>query len=232
MANYFYLRNDFPKISDREYVVERLIQLKEQLRKTVPMKEVENTLIIGTWNIRDFGKVNRRGYGKRTKDSHYYIAEIISAFDFVAVQEINELEEWNKVMRILGPSWDFIATDITHYKLGGNEERLTFVYDKRKVTFKNIAGEIVLPNDMLISDSEITNSPDPMADGKQFRRTPFIVSFQSGWLKFDICTVHIYYGQGTSGLKQRIQEIKAIGKYLSTRADKALKKKKVKQQYS
>ena len=33
-----------------------------------------------------------------------------------------------------------------------------------------------------------------------------------------------YYGQGTSGLKQRIQEIKAIGKYLSTRADKALKK--------
>ncbi|HNV49388.1 MAG: endonuclease/exonuclease/phosphatase family protein [Bacteroidales bacterium] len=224
MANYFYLRNDFPKISDREYVVERLIQLKEQLRKTVPMKEVENTLIIGTWNIRDFGKVNRRGYGKRTKDSHYYIAEIISAFDFVAVQEINELEEWNKVMRILGPSWDFIATDITHYKLGGNEERLTFVYDKRKVTFKNIAGEIVLPNDMLISDSEITNSPDPMADGKQFRRTPFIVSFQSGWLKFDICTVHIYYGQGTSGLKQRIQEIKAIGKYLSTRADKALKK--------
>ncbi len=224
MANYFYLRNDFPKIKEREYVVEKLIQLKKQLRKDVPAKAVEDTLTIGTWNIRDFGKTNRKGFGNRTKDSHYYIAEIISAFDFVAVQEINELEEWSKVMRILGPSWDYIATDITHYKLGGNGERLTFVYDKRKVQFKNIAGEIVLPNNMLISDAEMTESSDSIASGKQFRRTPFIVSFQSGWLKFDICTVHIYYGQGKSGLNQRIQEIQSIGKYLSVRADEVLKK--------
>lgn len=222
MAYYYYLKNDFPKLSERKFVVEKIIQLKKQLRDNVPIKQTEDSLTIATWNIRDFGKVNRRGYGNRTKDSHYYIAEIISAFDFVAIQEVNELEEWNKVMRILGPSWDYIATDVTHDGVGGNGERLTFVYDKRKVWFKNIAGEIVLPNKMLISESEITNSDDSLINGKQFRRTPFIVSFQSGWFKFDICTVHIYYGEGSVGLNQRIQEIKAIGKYLSTRADKVL----------
>jgi endonuclease/exonuclease/phosphatase family metal-dependent hydrolase len=224
MAFYFSLKRDFPKLIERKYVVEKLIQLKRQLREDVPPKQAEDSLTIATWNIRDFGKENRRGYGNRTIDSHYYIAEIISSFDFVAVQEINQLEEWTKVMRILGPSWDYIATDVTHDGVGGNGERLTFVYDKRKVLFKNIAGEIVLPSNMLISSSKLTESADRLIDGKQFRRTPFIVSFQSGWFKFDICTVHIYYGEGKEGLAQRVQEIKAIGKYLSARADKALKK--------
>ncbi len=58
---------------------------------------------------------------------------------------------------------------------------------------------------------------------KQFRRTPFIASFQSGWFKFDICTVHIYYGSNSGEkLKQRIQEIGAIAEYLSDRADVSL----------
>lgn len=224
MPYYHYLRQDFPDLQARNYVIRKILQLKKQLKEEVPAKHPEDSLTIATWNIRDFGKANRRGFGSRTKDSHYYIAEIISSFDFVAVQEINELDEWNKVMKILGPDWNYIATDITHTGLGGNGERLCFVYDTRKVWFKNIAGEIVLPQNMLISDSEITNSSNPLIDGKQFRRTPFLVSFQSGWLKFDICTVHIYYGEGKSGLSQRIQEIRAIGKYLSKKADEVLKK--------
>lgn len=226
MPFYPALKKDFPDMHQRKFVVDKLLLLKQQIRDTVPAKQTEDSFTIATWNIRDFGKINRRGFGSRTKDSHYYIAEIIAAFDFVAVQEINELDEWMKVMRILGPSWDFIATDVTHDGLGGNGERLTFVYDKRKVLFKNIAGEIVLPNDMLISESNLTQSTDASVNGKQFRRTPFIVSFQSGWFKFDICTVHIYYGEGKSGLDQRVQEIKTIGKYLGTRADSVLKKEK------
>ncbi len=223
MPFYFNLKKDFPVITDRKFVVERIIALKEQLRNNIPAKQSEETLTIGTWNIRDFGKINRKGFGSRTKDSHYYIAEIIASFDLVAVQEVNELEEWEKIMRILGPSWDYIATDVTHDKIGGNGERLTFVYDKRKVWFKNIAGEIVLPNDMLISDSELVADEDKLFRGKQFRRTPFIVSFQSSWFKFDICTVHIFYGQGKAGLNQRIQEIQKIGNYLGKRADQIFK---------
>jgi endonuclease/exonuclease/phosphatase family metal-dependent hydrolase len=224
MPYYYRLRPDFPQLPDRKFVAEKLIKLKAQLEADVPHKQSENVLTIATWNIRDLGKINRRGFGSRTKDSHYYIAEIISAFDLVAVQEINELEEWQKVMKILGPEWDFIATDVTDTALGGNGERLTFVYDKRKVWFRNIAGEIVLPNKLLISASPMTYTGDELAAGKQFRRTPFVVSFQSGWFRFDICTVHIYYGEGNDGLSQRIKEIGTIAKYLSDRADKAMKR--------
>ncbi len=224
MAFYNYLKYDFRSNSEREFVAKRIIKLKKQLEKDVPQKDAENNLLIGTWNIRDFGKTNRRGFGKRTKDSLYYIAEIISAFDIVAVQEVNELDEWLKVMKILGPDWDYIATDVADSRGGGNGERMTFVYDKRKVWFKNIAGEIVLPNNLLISESNLTSSDNKLVSGKQFRRTPYIVSFQSGWFKFDLCTVHIYYGQGKEGLQQRIKEIKTIAKYLSDRVDKKLKK--------
>ncbi len=143
----------------------------------------------------------------------------------MAVQEVNELDEWEKVMKILGPSWEYIATDVADSRGGGNGERMTFVYDRRKVWFKNIAGEIVLPNSLLITEStESSSKKDQLVSGKQFRRTPYIVSFQSGWFKFDLCTVHIYYGQGKKGLAQRIGEIETIAKYLSERVDKKLKK--------
>lgn len=221
MPFYNYMKYDFPDHIQRKYIADKLIKLKGQLKSDVAQKKSEDALTIATWNIRDFGKKNRRGFGTRTKDSHYYIAEIISCFDLIAVQEVNELDEWEKVMRLLGPSWDYIATDVTHDGLGGNGERLTFVYDKRKVWFKNVAGEIVLPLKLLVSDSKITDTTDEVASGKQFRRTPYVVSFQSDWFKFDICTVHIYYGEGKSGLAQRIGEIAAVAKYLSDRVDKA-----------
>lgn len=82
-----------------------------------------------------------------------------------------------------------------------------FLYDTNKVTFKNMAGEIVLPKDELIDDL-------------QFARTPFCVSFQTGWFKFNIATVHIYYGSGKEGLARRRNEISALTKFLSKRAKK------------
>lgn len=220
MPYYNYLKYDFRNTPARDFVIEKIIELRKQLNKEIPDKDSENNLLLATWNIRDFNKNERRGFGKRTADSFYYIAEIISAFDLVAVQEVNELFEWEKVMNILGSSWDYIATDVADIRAGGNGERMVFVYDKRKVWFKNVAGEVVLPSNLLISKTDMTVSDNKLFSGKQFRRTPFSVSFQSGWFKFDLCTVHIYYGQGKEGLEQRIEEISSIASYLSDRVDK------------
>jgi len=220
MPFYNYLKYDFKTAASRDYVIDKIIKLKKQLVKEIPDKDAENNLLLATWNIRDFNKKDRRGFGKRTVDSLYYIAEVISSFDLVAVQEVNELGEWEKVMKILGPSWDYIANDVADIRAGGNGERMVFVYDRRKVWFKNIAGEIVLPQNLLISKTTMTVSGDKLYSGKQFRRTPFAVSFQSGWFKFDLCTVHIYYGQGKKGLEQRVEEIETIASYLSDRVDK------------
>lgn len=221
---YSYLWNKIKDTDERQRAVKNLIQLRHQLDRSVPSKDADDNLLLATFNIRDLGKQNRRGWGRRLPESLFYIAETISRFDFVAVQEVNELEEWQNIMDILGNNWDFIATDETDSKLGGNGERMTFAYDKRKVWFQNIAGEIVLPPDMLISQAEFELDDNrKIKTGNQFKRTPFIASFQSGWLKFDICTVHLYYGSASGEkLDQRIDEIGKIARYLGTRADRAL----------
>jgi endonuclease/exonuclease/phosphatase family metal-dependent hydrolase len=229
MPFYSRLKYRFRGKSDRARVIGNLQKLRRQLDRDVPAKDADGNLILASWNIRDFGKPgSRRGFGKREPESFFYIAEILSRFDLIAVQEVNELPEWDEVMNILGPDWDYIATDETDRALGGNGERLTYCFDKRKVQFKNIAGEIVLPAKMLISSARVEmEDGEKLYTGKQFRRTPFVTSFQSGWFKFDICTVHLYYGaESGAKLQERIEEIGAVAKYFGKRADKDLNRNK------
>lgn len=120
----------------------------------VPSKDSDNTLLLATWNLRDFGRKGARGYGERTLESLYYIAAFISAFDLVAVQEVNDdLDLFNTLRGILGRNWDFIATDTSPGK-AGNDERMVFLFDTRKVRFRSIAGEITLLEEELIRLSE------------------------------------------------------------------------------
>lgn len=214
---------------DRARVITNLQALSKQLDAEVPDKDAEQNILLATWNIRDFGKAgSRRGFGKRSPETLYYIAEVISRFDFIAIQEINELDEFEEVMDLLGNNWDYIATDVTDTKLGGNGERLTYCFDKRKMSFKNISGEIVLPPSMLISQAVVdTAEGKKLYSGKQFRRTPFVTSFQSGWFKFDICTVHLYYGEESGpALQERVEEIDRVARYFGQRAKDAARQGK------
>jgi endonuclease/exonuclease/phosphatase family metal-dependent hydrolase len=237
---YWRLHTQIPD-ADRKRVVANLRALRAQLDRDVPAKDSEAELLLATWNIRDFGKPvpERFGMGPRFAESYFYIAEVLSRFDFVAVQEVNELEEWETVTKILGPNWEWIATDVTDEAIGGNGERLTYVWDKRKVHFQNVAGELVLPTKLLITKfldkkvdedgDNVKDKPDPsdptLIDGKpigqQFRRTPFAALFQAGWFKFEICTAHLYYGDDEGNqLKERTQEIERIGEFFGRRAER------------
>ena len=197
---------------EADWIARRLLDLRTQLKspapKGVPQRTLNSSLIIGTWNIRDFDN-NKFRHGPRRRESLHYIAEVISAFDVCALQEVNEdLDALKQVVKLLGPSWDFIATDVTQGP-GGNRERMAFVYDTRKVQFRHIAGEVVIPKHKLLANEQ------------QFARTPFLVSFQSGWFRFSLCTVHIYFGDdspGSDGYKRRVEEIDYIAKDLAARA--------------
>lgn len=211
--NYWKLKTDLNDTELRR-AIPRLVALRDQLTKAIPAKDAEHNLLLATWNIRDLGDPEGGfGHGERLPESFFYIAEILSRFDFVAVQEVNDLPAWERVMDVLGPHWGFIASDVTE-GVSGNGERLTYLYDRRKVSFRNVAGEIVLQPAMLISKTA--------KGGKQFARTPYFASFQAGWRKFDICTVHIYYGEDSGAkLKRRIEEIEGIVSVLGERADAA-----------
>jgi endonuclease/exonuclease/phosphatase family metal-dependent hydrolase len=193
--------------SDRKRTVSGLQGLRRQLDNEIPPRSLEDTLLLATWNIRDFDS-NKFKHGPRLSESFHYIAEIISRFDVVAVQEINDdLGPLERVLDILGPWWSYITTDVTAGS-GGNNERGTILFDSRKVRFKNVAGEIVLPRNMLINEEE------------QFSRSPYLVSFQSAWFKFSLCTVHLYYGADSGDkLKRRIAEIEKIAGFLAKRAN-------------
>ena len=221
--NYSLLKLRVPR-ARRGDVAAKLSKLAARLDRDIPGKDSDQHLLLATFNIRDFGKPRNRGFGKRLPESLFYLAEIISRFDIVAVQEVNELYDLKAVMEILGVDWDFIASDVTDTSLGGNGERLTYVFDRRKVEFQNIAGEIVLPNSLLISKSLVESDAKRVYAGKQFRRTPYTAKFQAGWFRFEICTVHLYYGsESGEKLDERIQEIDRVAKYFGTRAKQAEK---------
>jgi endonuclease/exonuclease/phosphatase family metal-dependent hydrolase len=186
---------------ERLRIAEKLLILRRQLDRDIPQKTATDTLLLATWNIREFG-------ANRQTESYHYIAEIISRFDLVAVQEVSsDLKGLEKVVSLLDRNWDYIVTDSTEGSTGG-WERTAFLYDESKVSFTKSAGEIVLPKDKLI--------PGEL----QFARTPFSVSFQAKWFKFNLTTVHIYYGSASGIDKRRLAEINTISAFLAKRAEK------------
>src|SRR5262245_19847684 len=120
-----------------------LLRLRNQLKRELPPRNVAETLLLATWNLREFGRNQK--YGARLPESIQYIAEIVDRFDLVAIQEVHQnLNDLKRLMRALGDWWSYIVTDVTPGR-SGNQERIAFVFDTRKVKFDVLAGELVLP---------------------------------------------------------------------------------------
>ena len=104
---------------------------------------------IATWNIREFDSPS---YGYRSQEAKAYIAEILSHFDLIALQEIRrDLDALDDIQTLLGPNWNYIVTDVTE-GASGNKERMAFLFNTHKVWFSNVAGELTLPKGQKITD--------------------------------------------------------------------------------
>ncbi len=320
--------NDLPEEKIRKQrTIKNIKKLRHHLKahftrsrkKEVGAEISPKTIRIATWNLREFGGKKYKG---RKHEELCYIAEIISHFELIALQEVrSNLSELKRLIRILGPDWKYIATDVTDGS-AGNNERMVFLYNRDYVSFRNIAGELTLQeNDKvrasfgerikltngininlneaidgtfkgrveknkggyrLSADLEIplqkssnikiptssfltikkgtkiaSNEKVSLSRGgrgklkvevhqstiqganyavrlpensfddsfKQFARSPFLISFQAGWLKLNLCTVHIYYGSATdeNKLKQRKKEIELLTKSLAKKAQREFK---------
>lgn len=202
MPRYWDIKN-YPD-TERLRVLDRILDLRSALDDEVTRSGPDN-LLLATWNIRDFDS-NRFKHGPRLRESFHYLAEIIARFDLVAVQEVNrDLSPLRHLLFLLGANWDFIVTGVTEGP-GGNEERMAFLFDRNRVRFTNLAGQVVLPLAHLVSP--MGGSP---TGGLQFARAPYVASFQAGWFKFNLCTVHIYFGRDSGdALERRIEEIEKV----------------------
>jgi hypothetical protein len=194
---------DYPRV-----VVEDIIRLRRRIEKShIPVKRIDQNLIIGTWNIRGFGRINKKweensGDPKRNLRAMAYIAEIIRQYDVIAIQEVKADTSGIRMLltEFLGSNWGLIMSDVSA-GTGGNTERLSFIFDKRRVQPSGLAGEIVIPP---------TPEGNPML---QFDRTPYIVGFQAMQESFALLTAHIKYGNIPA---DRIEEISSLAKYVAS----------------
>ena len=125
--NYAGLRRDFAAAAPGtlERCVDRLLAMRARLAP-IRARKNDGSLLLATWNIRDFDS-NKFGWGPRMPETYYYLAEMISCFDLVAIQEVNEdLAPLRRLMRILGREWDYIVTDVTEGTGGNGERRNSF----------------------------------------------------------------------------------------------------------
>ncbi len=188
--------------------VEDIVRLRRRLdAAALPAKTSDRNLLIGSWNIRHFGRVYRDweenpGSPKRNLRAMAAIAEVARRFDVLAVQEVKRDTAALRMLvgDFLGPDWGVMVSDVSAGS-GGNVERLAFVYDSRRVVPSGLAGEIVLPP---------TPEGDPVT---QFDRTPYIVGFRTQRERFTLLTAHIKYGAVP---EDRLPELQALASYIAS----------------
>jgi endonuclease/exonuclease/phosphatase family metal-dependent hydrolase len=161
---------------------ERQALLNTKRERHVPDK-AKKKLLAATWNLTNFG------VQKRSNDDLALMAEVISWFDLVAIQEIaDDLKHLRLLMNNLPSTYKVIISDI-----GGNDERAGFLYDSAKVERLELAAEVaVSPSDLrYIRMREVSGS------FQGFDRNPYVVAFRACALEFTAVSVHLFFGSDT-----------------------------------
>jgi endonuclease/exonuclease/phosphatase family metal-dependent hydrolase len=179
----------------------------------IPPKQLDQNLLIATWNIRAFGDLTEKWQAdeadtpKRDMHAVAAIAEVVSHFDVIAIQEAREnLKALRHMLKMLGPEWGLILTDVNQGPRG-NGERLAFVYDTRRVRPSGLAGELVV-----YVDPDQEEAADPELLQEQFARSPYAVSFISGDQTFILVTLHVVWGDAPA---ERLPELRGIADWLA-----------------
>lgn len=121
-------------------IAKGLLALQDRIiAAQIPSSKLDESINLATWNIRDFGKVDR------SEAAIHYIAEILGQFDLIGVVEVRDnLADLGRVLQILGPYWRAVYSDMIP-DAGGNHERVAYIYDKRAVAFNGLAAEAQEP---------------------------------------------------------------------------------------
>lgn len=174
-----------------------LMDLMDSEPHRIPRREVDENVLIASWNIAQFSN-------KKTDRALQYIADICERFDIVCIQEVKtDLRGLARLQQLLPGNYKILVSDPT-----GNFERMAFLYDKRTVISTGLVCEIGFSGTIL-QPSEF-----------QFNRMPYCASFRAGRFDFVIASVHIAEGarHGEAGLAVREAEIDQLVKFVKKRS--------------
>lgn len=203
---------------------EELTALRRQLSREVPKKSDEN-LLVATWNIREFGGLTDKWVSdsgdspKRDLGSLLRIAEVVSRFDVVAIQEVQaDIRALRHLLKLLGDRYTVILTDAVEDQKG-DDERLAFVFDRERIDVSGLACELVVPQNWTTKKKPKTGIPS-VALERQFARTPYAVAFKRGGATFILITLHVIWaGTGTQDIAERADELSSIATWLRSWAE-------------
>ncbi|HZO06220.1 MAG TPA: endonuclease/exonuclease/phosphatase family protein [Solirubrobacterales bacterium] len=203
--------------------VKELAALSARLDEKVP-RRTRNNLLVATWNIRKFGGLTDKWHSVKAdrpkRDLHALacITEIVSRFDVVAIQEVQtEIRALRHMLKLLGSDFTVILTDaVEDHK--GNNERLAFVFNKKRLEVSGLACELVVPLNWT-KKRKPKAGIDRVALKRQFARTPYAVAFRRGNSTFILVTLHVFWGTGKQGIRARTAELTAIATWLRSWAE-------------
>jgi endonuclease/exonuclease/phosphatase family metal-dependent hydrolase len=177
-----------------------LLALQKRIKAAkIPPSQLDQSINVAIWNIREFGKK------RRSAAAIHYIAEILGQFDLVALVELRDnLTDYGRVCEILGPSWDLVYSDWMS-DAGGNRERVGFLFDRRAVTFNGLAAEIEPPR---------TRKGTEYLASQSFWRAPYMCSFRAGNFDFIVLATHARWGDSLAG---RRAELGLLSDWIETR---------------
>lgn len=143
-------------------------------------KKASDRLLLATWNIANLGVQDR------LDDDYALMAEIISWFDLVAVQEVNDnLRGIDAIHDRLPSRYDLLFSDAS-----GNQERQAFLYDSRRVKRLREVGRLSIPPSQLAR----IKVPGSTTLFTGFDRGPYLATFSAGSFRFSLLNVHLFYG--------------------------------------
>lgn len=199
----------FPKPAfSYEYRLSSQIDALRRYRDTKPVRAIPakaaDRLLVATWNVANLGVQERR------EKDYLLIAEIVSWFDLVAMQEVNnDLSGLRAIHRHLPRSFRLLFSDAA-----GNEERMAFIYDSDKVTLLEEVGEVAIPP----SDINDIRLPGITQAFEGFDRNPYLAGFSSDSFVYVLVNVHLYFGSESAiSMNRRRLETYAVARWADLR---------------
>ena len=188
-----------------DYDASAEIAALRQWRDTEPGRQIPQKqtgkLLLGSWNIANLGDENQ----PRDPRDTALLAEVLSWFDLIAVQEVKEnLSDLVAVMMNM-PSYDVILSDQT-----GNGERMVFLFDTARVKRLALAGEIDIPP----KDQRYIKIAGSEQKFTGFDRAPYAVAFDCDGFVVTAVNVHLYFGSTSQrSINRRALETYAVGRW-------------------
>jgi len=160
------------------------LSIKELIPQEPQIKSCSPNITIASFNIRKFSD------NSRTDEELAQIAEVLSEFDLIAVQEVlGDPIILNRTVEML-PGYDFIVSE----QVGNiQKERYAFIFNEK---------------------IEVVSKGKTYYDKfDNFIREPYYASFRSGGFDFKIMTVHILYGDRASDRTGEMKQIASVYEY-------------------